>query len=90
MVIEACTGINELLGANLQVYPNPFSSQLNLMLDGATPSTINITDLTGREVASEVTGSGKVTLDLGNLASGFYLVKVKAQGQTSTIKVMKN
>jgi hypothetical protein len=62
----------------LSIYPNPFSSKLNIVLQELNPKQINIYNLGGVIVHSELILSGESTvqLDLGSLNNGIYLLQV--------------
>ena len=76
------------------VYPNPFSTELNLELAQAPAGSIALTlvDAQGRRVwsANPVANSRQLRVALpAALARGTYLLTVKANGQQATRRVMK-
>lgn len=81
----------------ITVYPNPFSTKLNI---GCTASNdgvanISISDISGREVMSlnrdVVSGANSLQLnDLEQLKSGIYFVRVQVEGQVQVTKLVKN
>lgn len=81
---------------NLSVYPNPTTGittiGLELLLN--TESNIEIYNLSGLLVQSErlivTTGDTKQQIDISNLPSGSYLLKVSADNISKTIKVIKH
>ena len=69
-------------------YPNPVQDVLNLSYTG------NITDvavfnLLGQQVMTKTIHASKGQLDMSNLAAGSYLVKIMADNQVKTIKIVK-
>ena len=64
------------------VYPNPFSDQLNINSDHRTKITIS--DATGREIVSKVIESGIQNIDLSSLKSGMYILRT-SDGLTKKI-----
>lgn len=80
------------------VYPNPVKSDVNVIVSSpnAEKLTVIITDLSGKVIKQQITnaviGDNKVTLNVSNLASGTYLIKVQcANGcETSVQKFVKN
>jgi Secretion system C-terminal sorting domain/Cleaved Adhesin Domain len=82
--------------AQLQVYPNPFSSAVSLRVDGLqrpTQATVTVLDLQGRllqQHAARLVSGAPISLDLSALAAGMYVVKVQVTGgkhlQTKLIK----
>ena len=68
-------------------YPNPVRNQLNVKtLDGGTISLFNIL---GAKVLSTKTPSKNYPLNVANLSSGIYVLKVVSEGKSFTQKVIK-
>lgn len=74
--------------ANFKAYPNPVNGILNLSYNQDI-SDVQVFNLLGQHVASKAINTNEGQIDMSNLPSGSYLVKVTADGQTKTIKVMK-
>lgn len=77
-------------------YPNPFGDRLSYRLEGLqTDATVRLLDLNGRVIAVEVLDSNASTvgsegvLDTSQLASGMYLLEVRANGERKLVKVVK-
>tara|TARA_B100001179_G_scaffold229263_1_gene214688 strand:- start:2884 stop:5385 length:2502 start_codon:yes stop_codon:yes gene_type:complete len=86
------------LGSKPIVYPNPLldRSNLHLLINSTSMIEINLVDIQGRVVRKVFSGtkeSGKYTfpiLDGQTLAAGTYLLQISQNGNTSTIKLVKN
>lgn len=70
----------------VNIFPNPASNLLNITFDaaGRTQISIEIMDVNGKIVQTQAVtdGTNKVELDISNLASGLYVVRViSAEGQ---------
>jgi hypothetical protein len=81
----------------VSISPNPFNTELNLSIIASKESnvTITITDLQGRLLSTEsfTATNGANTLSLNHmtkLEKGFYFVRVKMDGETKVIKVLRN
>ena len=74
--------------ANFRAYPNPVKNILNLSYDKAI-SNVAVFNLLGQEVMTKVVGTNQSQVDMSHLASGTYMVKVTADNQVKTIKVVK-
>ncbi|MFH7016438.1 T9SS type A sorting domain-containing protein [Flavobacterium sp. FlaQc-47] len=73
---------------NFSYYPNPV--QHTLIVDNAsTIDEIEIVSVSGKSILTKKINSNHSEIDLSNVASGFYLLKVKSEGQTKTIKIVK-
>ncbi len=74
------------------VYPNPLNNQLTVKLPLiASQVNISFTDVLGKEVMTmnNLSGSTIAINDISGLASGVYLVKIIADGNTQLVKVIK-
>jgi hypothetical protein len=81
--------------ASINVYPNPFTSELNYSINAveAGEYTIRIMDIIGRvEVEKKVNllkGSNNVTISLDNLANAVYFTGIEGMMLNSYIKISK-
>ena len=75
-VSDSTEGINELSIFNSQfsIYPNPASKTVTVETD--QPSTLTLTDATGRECGRWKVAGGKTTLDISTLPAGVYFVRL--------------
>ncbi len=69
-------------------YPNPVKNVLNVSYK-ETITALEVMNLLGQKVATVQCNSREAQLDLSNLESGAYLVKITANNQVKTIKVIK-
>ena len=70
-------------------YPNPVNDVLNLEYS-ENITGIEVYSLVGQRVISGQYNSNNVQLNLSQLASGTYMVKVSTENASKTIKVVKN
>ena len=77
-IADSTEGINELSIFNSQfsIYPNPASMTVTVETD--QPSTLTLTDATGRECGRWKVAGGKTTLDISPLPTGVYFVRLDA------------
>ena len=90
--LSSLTAINENQAFNksLTVFPNPTNSILNFSLDNVSNSfvTIEITDVLGKVVLSEITKTNSVSLEKIN--HGIYFLTVKTEnGDVAKTKFIK-
>ena len=90
------SGVNSLtLDKAITVYPNPASSKVNVSyaLTNTQPLSIEITNAIGAVVATKVVdgGSGVAELNINDIVSGVYFVRMTNNGETTVKKlVIKN
>ena len=70
------------------IYPNPVKNVLNISFT-QNISEVSVYNMLGQQVTFKVLNTNKGQVDMSNLASGTYLVKVKADNAIQTIKVVK-
>lgn len=79
----------------LSAYPNPTTGEVWLKAENSTTTTASaeLTDLTGRvvlpvQVVSIQEGVSTAPIQVGELSSGVYLLKITVNGQTTTSKLV--
>lgn len=78
---------NEMFTTSCSLYPNPAAGNVTIESSENQIITVEICDLTGRELLSrEGIGACTCQMDLGDLSAGTYFVKVKT---LRTVEVMK-
>ena len=95
--VNCFVGISEQIQeTNLSVYPNPTTGITTVSLEFIlnTETKIEIYNLSGSLVQSEklinTSGDTKKQIDISNLTSGVYLLKVSANNKYKTIKIVKH
>ncbi len=66
------TGINELAGTALRVYPNPAQNVIHISTDKTKASSIQISDITGRVVDIYAITADVTTINISAYADGLY------------------
>lgn len=86
------TSISSVLANNTQVYPNPFQHQLQVDLASLSTSVeISIVDLSGRQFKQlQFAFIDQATLDLADLPSGLYIMKVETEAGSFFRRVQKD
>ncbi len=81
--------LSENISETVSVYPNPFTDELNLSVDGQEFSEIRLVDASGRMMSIfQHLQDNKLSLEY--LSSGIYqLIFTNKSGETKTIKVAK-
>ena len=86
-------GVNSNIEShNLIVFPNPAASELTIEFgrNENIQKEISITNILGSEIIKQVSSETKLTLDINQLNSGIYIVKVTEGGTIRTMRFVKN
>jgi hypothetical protein len=82
--------------ASIEAFPNPFRGNLTISYNQilADDATIELLDLSGRSVFLEngrtLNGSGSITLETSDLATGSYILKIHTSDRLITKHLIKN
>ena len=84
-VIFMTTGLKNGPVAGLRVYPNPVTDRL--YIDGASLAEATLYAPDGRQLMQQQLSGN--TMDLGNLRSGTYLLRIVSGGNASVMVIVK-
>jgi hypothetical protein len=88
-MILSTTGVKELsYKSNIQLWPNPASSTLNIASTAAYPYIV--TDLTGRSLLSGTLQKGANSINVASLTEGLYFVKLLSNDESGVYKFVKH
>jgi hypothetical protein len=89
--VSECTDINSLSGDVLstRVFPNPTTGQLIIESRTHTEKQIELLDVTGRIIISNTSNMDRMQMNLSELASGMYYLKIKSEEKPEVIRVLK-
>ena len=88
--------ISYALGSALQVYPNPFDNEVNIVFSLNAPQRVelHVFNIVGQEVWSQsltgTTGENQVNCRINNLSKGLFTFVVKTENYQWVQKVVKN
>lgn len=91
ITITALQGVEENELSSISVYPNPTNNSVSVNLNNVT-STINsveLKDVTGRIIGTQVSPNGIVKFDLTNESTGVYFITINTVAGTMTKKVIR-
>lgn len=77
--------------SGFSVFPNPANTVLNVSSEKAwSEMSIDIIDVTGRILSTETMNAAQsmISMDVDHLAAGNYVVRINADGETSTFRVI--
>lgn len=91
--IEVKQLLNDESSLNATIYPNPFTSELQIVFNEAVDESLSILvyDIQGRVVFEKVVAPEKeVSLDLEHLSSASYVLLVNTQNKQFKATILKN
>lgn len=80
--------INQMKQGNFEVYPNPATSSVKVVLENEHPATLNIYNLIGTKIQSTTLTDKETNVSLAGFPKGSYLFKLSLNEGTQTKKVM--
>lgn len=86
---DETVGTEDFQTADFRLYPNPAREQLTVeMKDASSTYQLEIYDMLGKKVYNtQIQKMGQI--DVSNLASGTYLLKLNSNSQTTTVRFVK-
>ncbi|WP_017494636.1 T9SS type A sorting domain-containing protein [Flavobacterium sp. WG21] len=73
---------------DFRFYPNPVQHNLSIQNSSAIDE-IELISVSGKTILTKRINHTQSEIDLSNVAAGFYFLKVKAEGQIKTVKIVK-
>ena len=85
-----CAGIsvNDITAKNITVRPNPATNNFTVELDDDSQAQVQLFNLVGQAVYNAQTNNQTVNVNVSNLNSGVYMLKVTQNGKVYTSKVL--
>lgn len=88
LISGGTTSVVENNQLDFKIYPNPTSTQINLLFDKIEFKTIQLIDVLGSVVLTQQSSSNNFQLDVSKYPKGIYFVKVSSKNSSSTMKVI--
>lgn len=85
---DASLANNSFDNSSFTYYPNPVKNVLNLSYNQEI-TNVEVYNLLGQRMSANAIGANQGQIDMSNFASGTYIVRVTADNQVKTIKVIK-
>ncbi|MGV3460389.1 MAG: T9SS type A sorting domain-containing protein [Flavobacterium sp.] len=85
----APAGTADLTRDSFTYYPNPVTSQLNLVASSAIKD-ITVYNLLGQKVITKTGNNNEETVDVSSLTAGTYMVSVQSENGMKQFKIVKN
>ena len=89
-IVDTESAIEEIsLDEDVMIYPLPIKDKLNVSAKGKTIRSIQIININGSIMRSYNVSAKKVSLNVGNLSAGTYIVNIVAGNKAFSKKVIK-
>ncbi len=85
--LDATASTKDILASNFNIYPNPAKDFLNIKSSSAAISSVKIYDLLGKQVRAEDNLQNN-KIDVSDIASGIYLMKINSNLGSLTRKIV--
>ena len=83
------TSVKEIEKKNINIKPNPVTNNFTVTLDESnTSALVQLYNLVGQVVYSEQTNASEINVNVSNLNSGVYMLKINQNGKVYTSKVI--
>ncbi|MES2131488.1 MAG: T9SS type A sorting domain-containing protein, partial [Bacteroidota bacterium] len=91
IIVDLCTGIEEINNGELIIYPNPAKETLTIKLATGLVgnTTVELYDAIGKLVISHKATDATTTLSVENLAKGMYTLRVISDNNQTVRRIMK-
>lgn len=84
--------VSKVIGIKISAYPNPFSDVITISSDNESKivsRSLKLYNITGKLVASQIMQSKNTTLNVSNLPSGIYILKIEGEEGNFVYKLIK-
>ena len=91
IVVDLCTGMNELNNSSFVAYPNPTNGSFTIDFQNINKNKIEVEvyDAIGKLVLAQTTSNNRTIISLEQFAKGIYNVRLKEGGNYSIIRIIK-
>jgi hypothetical protein len=89
VTVDGPTGMDALSNAEIAIYPNPSNGQFNMRIsEKYKGSDLSIYSVNGQVVHTQMLNSNVNSVDVSELKSGMYIVKVQGEKSTFQQKIL--
>jgi hypothetical protein len=88
---ETSNIIETITEKGITIFPNPSSNYININLNGLSADKMEICDITGKAISSQIIAKEHNQIHIGNIKPGMYLLKIYNKNQNvTTLRFVKN
>lgn len=87
IIVDLCTGLQEINGEAISIYPNPTTDNLNVQFTLANETTsYQIIDTKGSVLINGPLNQSNLAIPVNQLSNGIYFIQIIHQGKMNTSK----
>ncbi len=83
-------GLDEFNTSSFKTYPNPTNDAWNVVTEDTVINTIQVFDISGRQVVAMEPNNTRASIDGTSLQGGIYFARISTDKGTSSVKLVKN
>ena len=87
--IELITANEELSDMEVKLFPNPTSDKITIQSDSFKNTTLQITDVLGKQLLQQNINKSETILDLSNYSNGQYFLQLERDSKRVVYKIIK-
>jgi hypothetical protein len=73
----------------VQIFPNPFGEEISIQFKDNSLRTVEVYNLNGVNLSKRNTNLKTINLNMGELTTGIYMIRILSSDYIKTVKVMK-
>jgi hypothetical protein len=89
VLLELITANEDLSDFEVKLFPNPTSDKITIQSDNFKNTTLQITDILGRQILQQNINKSETVLDISNFKTGQYLLQIERGDKRLVYKVGK-
>jgi len=87
LVQDATASVDDVFASNLKIYPNPANDYISILSNNVKISSVELYNILGSKIVSAKTLTND-RLNISNVSKGIYLLKINAEGASTTKKIV--
>ncbi len=87
--LELITASEELSDLDVKLFPNPTSDKITIQSDNFKNTTLQITDILGKQIFQQNINKSETILDLSTYSSGQYFLQLERNNKRVVYKIQK-
>lgn len=87
--LELITANEELSNMDVKLFPNPTSDKITIQSDNFKNTTLQITDILGKQISQQILSKSEIILDLSNYSNGQYFLQLERDNKRIVYKIIK-